>query len=567
MSDIDDNVSVPITERICQLSNLNDEEVCIYCIQCFNECLSACDSGYIKDILIPTIKRYAFIDILQVTKYLFSMLPVFCEKLFEFFPNNAEEILADGILPIVHDVILKRSNQVCKFICESWASIISLLDILDFLKNEIPVLESLSTNPKKDVKIIVLNVLSFLIDCFDPDKWHNALDEIINKLTNDKSPFVRCLIPPIIAQYSRRINDPVKLAQINGRFTLLCRDSIMVVRKACAESLASLSESLNPTTRMIVVLPAIDLFINDQSDVIRAIISKNLGPLISSIGPSIDPQIVHMYCNSLLSKEITECYPAAFSFPAVALTLGKDRFDEIRTGLKAAVKSIEYRIRRTIAFGLYSFGYLLDPAECEEFSINFLKDIPSVAIGIISNLNFICDIVSNPENLFFCLEDPISKYKEWRVRLKVSEQLRYCSEFFDKKKLLTIAKELLRDDTSIVRKDAVSSVSLLMEDSEDDNIFIDKLANSDNYQDRIVAVMILEQTELEKIKSKLDLLKDLADDPVANVRISVANAIGSITSLDRSQLSKFEEIANKLKDDEDNDVQEAILSYKKCFVK
>ncbi|OHS95897.1 HEAT repeat family protein [Tritrichomonas foetus] len=549
---------LPCTERLINLVNSDDELLLIQAVQCINESLQSCDVQFIYDHIIPAIVKCASLDSLHVAQYLLTCLPDFGENLFEYFQEVAEAILINQIMPVVHGIVLCRSPQLKEIISECWAALITILDPQDFLENEIPLLKKFSSSQKKEVKIVVLTVLSSLTDFFDPNIWYDSLYEMINQFTKDSASAVRSLVPPIIAQYSKKLTDPRQLAQLSGRFAILCRDSYTPVRKAAAESIVTLSESLDHASRLVTILPSVELLLQDPSELVRSIISMYLGPLISSIGPSVNSNLVHQFSMKLISKDITVAYPAAFSFPAVALTLGRERFDEIKSSFETASKSKEFRIRRTLSFGIHSFGHIIPPEDISSVVDRFLRDISSVSIGIVSNLNLIAQLIDNKKDLLFCLQEPLKKYTEWRMRLKVSEQLRYCSDMFESKELIDSAKDLLRDPVSVVRRDAVLSFVHLMDNN--DMEFLIELAKSDKYADREIAAMIFEYADISKVKSVFDVLIWLTKDKVVNVRINAASAVGSIAASDEN-IKEFNQIINNLLQDTDADVKSAILYH------
>ncbi|KAK8894852.1 hypothetical protein M9Y10_023292 [Tritrichomonas musculus] len=779
--------------QFTEFINCNDESILMECVHYIISSIQICDFKFIHELIIPSItKLLSRTTPINVVQYLISIIPDICDVFFERFPDDAQNLLLNSVLPIIHAIALNSKNasnalrpallsksssnsnlrknlpqksnantssnqknsntpsifsssssfnnfdlnpQIVDVLSETWASLITMLDFNNFIVIEIPYIRMISSSPKKESRIVVLKVLSFLVGFYDPEAWFTPLLQIINQLATDNSGAVRALLPPLIVQLAHKLplnnrfefegqasprsdvspdeinkdlqiqsdeketidntqniqvqneennnvkdknddandnnqnqkdgqkqneanNDPnntdhqdisinaipqipnpqknptLELVRFCAIYTIFSRDSNTLVRKACAESLVSLCDLLDYSNRLVTIIPISNLLLSDQSEIVRNIMQRNLGPLISSLGSKLSsPALVQKYCTALMSKDVSAAFPAAFSFPAVTIALGHERFNELTNGFHAALNSKEFRIRRTLSFGLLSFAHILSKDELFEVVMNFLNDISSVAIGVMNNLNVIATMLDKKDtnSLIKCLEKPSEKYDQWRMRLKVSEQLRYCCDIFvssnetdddeeiqsdsnnnseiqinncdesqnnnnkenqtnssncessDKsdntekvnkgesiaKQNLEIlknsAKELLLDPVSVVRKDAVLSYAYLMEkDNESDQKFVLDLAKSDKYTEREIAASIFEFVDLEKINGIINILLNiLLNDKVANVRISVANAVMSIASVlpeSNENHHLITEAIEKLKKDSDLDVRSAILN-------
>jgi serine/threonine-protein phosphatase 4 regulatory subunit 1 len=191
------------------------------------------------------------------------------------------------------------------------------------------------------------------------------------------------------------------------------------------------------------------LLLGDSRATVREVVMKGLGPMIAQFGAQVQPPLVAKYCTLLSATESSIAFSAAFAFPAVALTLGRARWPEVKRAFEVAVSAKDYQIRRSLAFGLASFGPILDAETLCGVAKDFLRDVSEVAVGIITNLYQLVQYIERKEELLFCLIEPRTKYPKWRMRLRVSEQLRYCSDVFDRAALMASAKELLRDESPL----------------------------------------------------------------------------------------------------------------------
>ena len=583
-----DNTTDPVDSfsqaQFLEFINCTDESILQECVHYIISSIEICDLNFIHEIIIPSItKLLSRSTPINIVQYLISIIPDICDVFFERFPDEAQNLLLNSVLPIIHAIALNSKNgcninratllaksssnsnlrknlpqksnqsssnqktnngrsmfsstsnfnyfdlnpQIVDVLSETWASLVTLLDFNNFIVIEIPYIRMISSSPKRESRIVVLKVLSFLVGYYDPETWFMPLFQIINQMATDNSGQVRALLPPLIVQLAQKLptsnkfgdesqfncqdcisenqtdesndnqnennqsqddakndtqnqnetrnditnqtsqdqkeenidetnhtqdqtqtkqNEPTKithqssqrnpsfeLARFCAIYTIFSRDSNTLVRKACAESLVTLCDTLDYSNRLVTILPITELLLTDQSELVRNVMLRNLGPLISSLGSKLSNSLlVQKYCTTLVSKDISISYPAAFAFPAVTIALGYERFNELKTSFNTALNSKEFKVRRTLSFGLLSFAHILSKSELFEVVMNFLNDISSVAIGVMNNLNVIATMLDKNDRiqLINSLKNPSEKYDQWRMRLKVSEQLRYCSELF-----------------------------------------------------------------------------------------------------------------------------------------
>ena len=324
----------------------------------------------------------------------------------------------------------------------------------------------------------------------------------------------------------------------------------------------TLSDALDPNERFIMIMPEVNLLLVDPVEAVRTAASKNLGQIISLIGGRSDSQIIAKYCALLFSRDATTQFLAAYSFSGVALALGTSRWSKLEAAYDIACSSKYHNVRRTLAYGLQAFAHLLDPNTLVTVSSTFLRDFPVVALGVVSSLHKILEIiedkkglVAGKESLLFALQDP-SRYKSWRMRFHVSEQLRYCSKFYDSEVLFESAKDLVKDDVYQVRKDAVLSFCHLL--TQERLSFIPSLISSDIYWERATAAKIIGTADIELGKQMIPDLIKLCHDNVANVRLAAVDAANKILDhLEGDEKAQLNKVISELRSDPDYDVSNA----------
>jgi hypothetical protein len=245
------------------------------------------------------------------------------------------------------------------------------------------------------------------------------------------------------------------------------------------------------------------------------------------IGSAVSPALLGHYSLLLSHPNADVQYTAAFSFSAVALSVGPTRFSaELLHPFHRCCSSPDVRVRRTLSFALASFAAVVDRSALTDAAFDLVRDVPDVSIGAISSLSDILPLVDDQAAFVVCLRSPGARFVAWRMRIVVSQQLRRCAPFFDRTMLLDCASELIDDAVACVRIDAVRSVGALMR--EDDVWMADDFANSVNHWTRLCAARILQIAALAVARRASDTALRLARDPVVAVREAAQAAWGRI---------------------------------------
>ena len=552
--DEDSDFELPVCERFQTLINKPSIPGLLQCTVCSIDCLAVCDFSFVETVLVPGIIKLLSASEGSIVESMLNSVPDFCEVLFEQFPEKAEDLAVTVFVPETSKAIEKAGDLITDTCAESFAALITLLNIGDFIKCALPILDKFSHMKKKEMRIIVAKVLAFIPDYFSCDAWFDVLYQLITTLSSDNLGGVRSLVPSIIALYSKIVTDDEKKTLLTSRYQLFCIDKSILVRKAAAESLVNLSNNLNNETKAIIIIPATKSLLNDNAEAVRSVITKNLGPLISTFGENVDSSYVQKYTQALNSPDPALAYASAFSFPAVALTLGKKRWNELKDAFEIAILSHEFRVRKTLAYGLLSYGFIMEPSELSDVACGFLRDLPNIADGIIKHLYQILPSVENQDSFLFSLMDPSSKYREWRIRWHVSEQLRYCMDTFDNAALYQSAKELIQDEVAVVRNDAAISFGVLMK--EENIIDLKHLAKNPDHHIRIAAANVFNNVDSNIAFKAVSILKTLCEDPVPNVRVAAVKSAYNLNN--RENIPLLTQILNNAKKDEDLDVQRAL---------
>ena len=271
-----DNTTDPVDSfsqaQFLEFINCTDESILMECVHYIMSSVKICDLNFIHEIIIPSItKLLSRSTPVNIVQYLILVIPDICDVFFDRFPDEAQNILLNSVLPIIHAIALNSKNgsnvvratllsksssnsnlrknlpqksnqnssnqkqnngrsmfsststfnyfdlnpQIVDVLSETWASLITLLDFNNFIVIEIPYIRMISSSPKKESRIVVLKVISFLVGYYDPETWFVPLFQIINQMATDNSGAVRALLPPLIVQLAQKLPINNKLDDMN----------------------------------------------------------------------------------------------------------------------------------------------------------------------------------------------------------------------------------------------------------------------------------------------------------------------------------------------------------------
>jgi len=280
----------------------------------------------------------------------------------------------------------------------------------------------------------------------------------------------------------------------------------------------------------------------------------------------------------------------AFSFPAVALTLGRANWPLLRDTYEILANDMQWKVRRTLASSIHELGVILG----EELSTThlvpifngFIKDLDEVRIGILKHLADFLNLLSPA-----CRADYLPRLEEflkmdnernWRFRLELSEQLSHLVSLVSpddiRYHLAPIALSLVQDKVSCVRQSAVSVISVMLTSLNNSDqsalardIMVDlaeNLAHSQHWARRQTFASLCGAlvTQIPYQHFSLDLLPHLLDltwDVVPNVKLKVAHVFGHILpdehydDVSSPNFDLIHQSLSSLAADRDHDVRQA----------
>ena len=243
----------------------------------------------------------------------------------------------------------------------------------------------------------------------------------------------------------------------------------------------------------------------------------------------------------------------AFQFPAVLLTVGAARWDELRTSYLLLARDSETAVRRTLSFSLHEIAHVLDTQAVETELLDvfeaFIHDAEEIRVGVIGHLaEFLAEVGPACRESYLPVLNEVptqTSPRNWRLREVLAEQLPRLTQLFSAESahsvLTPLCCNLLRDEVAQVRETTLLAIpSLLRRVSEGKGewtIDVTERLRSfaepgGPFQDRQTFVYICQAVaqaeQPDTLMAETQLLPQLltiATDPVLSVRIALARRI------------------------------------------
>jgi HEAT repeat protein len=447
------------------------------------------------------------------------------------------------IFPTVYDA-LKCDSDISDVAADALSPILLQCPVDNYLLTHLSRLRRLlcdGSSPR-----IICRLLPAL-DSLEPDRWFDDLYAMLWTVAECDNSEIRNEFPALAAKFLGRLHEREHRVRILSLVSSL-KVSDYTMRVALSAHLPAMSAALDANDRAVLIPPIATALFGENME--------ELGPVIGTIGAHVDKEIVMNYCAALTSKSPNVMFRAAFAFSAVAVALGRERWREISAAFDTARHASDMRVRRTLAFALASFAFAIPRHDLEHKAVDFLMDTQDVAEGVIVNLDQIARLIPNPRRLLFALQEPDVKYKQWRVRLAVSRQLRYCADIFGKDQLRAVAFKLAVDPIAAVRVDAAYSAASLA-DSNCANV-LQRMATDGSHIVRQAAARICRNLAPERRAECVHIIKTLAKDSVPNVRVHAAEALVE-TVRDGPGNAEIRALLEEVRQDKDLDVRKAAM--------
>ena len=455
--------------------------------------------------------------------------------------------------------------------CESLLNVSNLLTEEDRSIYILPIiLELAHDNEEEDSRCMALQLLSHFVSLVEIEYAERIIVNEIVSLSDDPVLNVRRTTVVFLVNICKHVSTPIFENKLFPVYYKLAYDNVWGVRKAAVEILPEISMIASPQIRAQHLVELYKKFTQDASKWVKMASHQYLGPFIATLKDQpIDKSLVSYYISmgdprrSSFNSDVA--FHCAFNFPAVLVTLGKDKWPDLKRLYKILVKDNQWKVRKTLAYSLHEIAKILGPELTEEELLpvleNFLKDsgmflfhkyhyfIDEIRNGVLIHLaDFIRILDPNiREQCISMLGHIQSESSQWRLRKLLAAQLKDCIELFEPRVVyrihFPIAFKLCKDEVAEVRTTACCNMSSILQNlkkEKNKNYFekvkneILKLGESDNYTLRQVFVAICANILNEDLslfcKYFIDKFLEKQNDRIVNVRIIMAKYCGQFLS-------------------------------------
>ncbi|CCL98446.1 uncharacterized protein FIBRA_00443 [Fibroporia radiculosa] len=453
------------------------------------------------------------------------------------------------------------------------------------------------------------------------DEIKSAFVTEVERVGRDPVYWVRREAAFALGALAKVVPDELVVSSLLPLFEALYRDPTWHVRQSVLFTLPAILARLSPSRRRSLALDVMLPLSLDESPTVRAAALEALGEVmhtfaddeggppkeilnlflgireagaspiradarkrpstITTLVPQIDP-VPEPLSEFDIYDDPARPLVCAFNFPAVALTLGRDRWQELRTLYRTLTKDPSFKVRRTLAASLGEMAKIIGPDHSRvdlldvwwasirsEETDTRLKAVECAAV-FVSALGEAdrTDVVRGLHQEFLS-----GKLKGWRERQEVIKSL---PSFLDVSNvemevLEALLLEALADRVSAIRETAVivspSFVAALKCSPElvRFRMEIRRLAFSDSYRQRSTfvncehALLLSHSREFVLLDDNYwDIFSVLVSDPVVDVRIRVARLLVAIygdQTSDESMIARVCMLAERLEQDTSQDVR------------
>ncbi|XP_043493871.1 serine/threonine-protein phosphatase 4 regulatory subunit 1-like isoform X2 [Polistes fuscatus] len=271
----------------------------------------------------------------------------------------------------------------------------------------------------------------------------------------------------------------------------------------------------------------------------------------------IVPQDLVDYFVSMAEPELCEegeiPYHCAFSFPAVAFTLGKANWPYLKKAYQSLAGAKQWKVRRTLASSIHEIAIILGEeitaSDLVPIYDGFIKDLDEVRIGVLKHLATFLKILKPTYRWHYLprLHNFLVTDNEWnwRFRKEFATQLLEVVTLFNAndvaKHIAPLSLKLLVDKVAAVRQIALTlvtrivchlstdeplAVALIQELRETLAMNADKWVLRQTYALLCAQLIVGRAISGEKfVKEMLPGLVNLSWDKVPNVRLAVARTL------------------------------------------
>ena len=490
----------------------------------------------------------------------------------------------NSFLPYLIELLSDKNAEVGSTAVSALLKVCNLVHPEHFEAHVLTVVKQLAEDARAEAyRVVAAELCNELAPLLGKELCMNKIVPIVQTLADDTGFSVRKTVAAHLGTLSKTIGPANAVEFIFPLYKTLATDMIWGVRKACAESIADISEALTGEVREGPLAQIFDKFLEDISRWVRVAASNNLGRYLYTFGPgACPPSLVKLFTRLAYDTETgaDTDYPeyCAFNFPAVAQTIGKERWDELEDAFMSLVKDMQWKVRRTLSHSLHEIAKIVGREITEKilsqaFDI-FILDLDEVRVGCLQHVAEFLEVMGPEKREQYVPKMCVMKDQadSWRLRTLIGSTFGDLSHLvspeFTSEHIVPVCIRLMDDSVSGVRQAMYKSSAKVLQrlcegkESDKNSLLHHILANAEArpYQKRqmlpYIAVEVCKTGNYKLFEEAfLAPLLQLANDDVANVRLIVAKCAADI--LEEETLKEHDSLLKaleQLKQDQDRDV-------------
>eukprot|EP00741_Cyanophora_paradoxa_P023681 tig00021612_g22875.t1 len=389
-----------------------------------------------------------------------------------FVEHDAYSDVENVLLPLSVRLLNDDLPQVREAACDGLIQMAPLLRSAEVEGLVLPLFVKLAAAECEDTRCLAAKALNEVAEWAPREVIERVVLPEIEKLCEDSVFRVRKVQALNLDRVAHTVGAETTTARIVPLFAKLAEDEVWGVRKACAEAVVALSNALAPEARVSTLLPIVEKYTQDASRWVRTAVLQQLGPFLATLrGGDIPASALSSYTAMATQTQDPElCRFCAFNFPAVALTLGRERWGELKGTYETLAADQQWKVRRTLAFSVHEMARILGPEVTAGTLLpifdGFLKDLDEVKVGVVRHLAaFLRLLEPEARARYLPAVEAVAREENWRFRKLLAKQLEDLAAIFDApalpRVLLPVALRLCRDPVHRVRHRAHTAAAAL----------------------------------------------------------------------------------------------------------
>ncbi|KAF9997675.1 Serine/threonine-protein phosphatase 4 regulatory subunit 1, partial [Entomortierella chlamydospora] len=339
-------------------------------------------------------------------------------------------------------------------------------------------------------KMLVVVLLTSLAKILGKDRCTHIVLPKLEKLIKNSQFYVRREIVIALGTICKVVDQKVVIERLMPLYDIFIHDDTWHIRRACCTVLASFVSSLPVDMKTKKVEEIYDLYSADVSRSVRNSIMEVLGEVIAGFEQEKVPDSLLTHFLNMGQQPMNEhelAVMCAFSFPAVVLTAGRSKWEQMKPVYMKLTGTFRSPIRRSLACSLHEVARILGPELADrDLAMAFsdcLNAEDEVKEGIIGHVVEFVSCLS-PKCRSEAMRDIFNAWTElerssnWRLRDSLAGQLPALCEIADGKDLLEYLMPLsiraCTDGVSTIRESGVMSFPALWEASARVGPFVHK---------------------------------------------------------------------------------------------